>query len=314
MAKKKRILVVGSSNMDLSMNMYKVPEAGETLTDDGGVAYMPGGKGLNSAAAFKRLGGECVFCTKLGADLHGQKLYSYLKETGLDTSCIKVDRDAPTGFAAVLKEADGQNRIIYYPGSNVCITRENLNEAFGCEPDALYVSFEVSFEVALAAARIASSRGIPIFIDAAPADKSYPLENLPPLEIFSPNETETLEYTGILPVGLDASLRAALALWKRVKCKYLVIKQGTRGVFIYDGKHYSMIPAYRADKVVDTTAAGDVFTSALTLEYLESGGDIVIASKYGAAAGAVTVSKVGAASSVPTVEEIIDLIKRRPVQ
>ncbi len=309
----KRILVVGSSNMDLSMNMYKVPAAGETVTDDGGVAYNPGGKGLNAAMAFKRLGADCVFSTRLGADMHGQKLYTYLKESGINTSYIKVDHDNPTGFAAVLKESDGQNRIIYYPGANITLTRDNILEAFSCQPDAVFINFEISFDAALAAAKIAASRGIPIFVDAAPADKEHALEALPELEVFSPNETETLEYTGILPAGADASLRAALALWKRVRCKYIVIKQGARGAFIYDGKHYSMIPAYRADKVVDTTAAGDAFTAALAFEYLESQ-DIVLAAKYAAAAGAVTVSKVGAASSVPTEDEIIDFIRRRPEQ
>ena len=45
----KRILLVGSANMDLSMNIYKMPAQGETLLDDGGVAYTPGGKGANAA-------------------------------------------------------------------------------------------------------------------------------------------------------------------------------------------------------------------------------------------------------------------------
>ena len=95
MSQNKRILVIGSSNMDLSMNMYKLPNPGETLTDDGGVAYTPGGKGANAAVAFKKLGADVVFSTKLGADLHGQKLYGFFKETGLNTTYIKVDRDNP---------------------------------------------------------------------------------------------------------------------------------------------------------------------------------------------------------------------------
>ena len=309
----KRILVIGSSNMDLSLNMYMLPEKGETLLDDGGVAYTPGGKGANAAIAFKKLGADCIFATKLGADMHGQKLYEYYKSNGINTSGIKVDRDFPTGFAVVIKESDGQNRIIYYPGANTHITKENLAEAFSCMPDAVYIGFEVSFETALLAAKMAYERAVPIFVDAAPADKSYPLELLPPLEVFSPNESETKEYTDILPLGAESSLRAALALWKRVKCKYIVIKQGARGVFIYDGKHYSIVPPYRPDKVVDTTAAGDVFTAALTLEYLRCG-DIMQAAKYGVAAGALTVSKEGASSSIPTLEELSDFIRRTPRQ
>ncbi len=305
----KKVLLVGSSNMDLSLNMYKLPSAGETVIDDGGVAYTPGGKGANAAAAFKKLGADCVFCTKLGADLHGQKLYGYYKELGLDTSYIKVDHDYPTGFAAVLKELDGQNRIIYYPGANNRITTENLIEAFSSMPDAVYIGFEVGFDTALAAAKIATAKGIPVFVDAAPADKSHPLELLPELEVFSPNETETFEYTGIMPAGADSALRAALALYKRVKCKYLVIKQGARGAFVYDGKRYKMIPSFMADRVVDTTAAGDAFTAAMTLSYLECG-DIVDAIQFGCAAGAITVSRSGSASSVPTREEVIDFLRR----
>lgn len=307
----KKILVVGSSNMDLAMNMYKIPAAGETLIDDGGVAYIPGGKGANAAVAFNKMSAECVLCTKVGADLHGQKLYQYYKEIGIDTSYIKVDRDNPTGLAVVMKESDGNNRIVVYPGANNHLTFENVTEAFNCNPDALYIGFEIPFATALAAARIAESRGIPIFVDAAPANKDYPLESLPTVEVFSPNESETAEYTGILPQGADSALRAALALYKRVKAKYIVIKQGDRGAFIYDGKHFSVVPAIRLGKAVDTTAAGDAFTAALTIEYLNNGcEDIKSAVKYGVAAGAITVTRKGASSSIPTDAEIRELLSR----
>ena len=305
----KKILVIGSANMDLSMNMYKVPEAGETLIDDGGVAYIPGGKGANAAVALKKLGADCFFCAKVGADLHGQKLYQYYKDLGINTSYLKVDRENPTGLAVVMKESDGNNRIIVYPGANSMLSLDNINEAFGCNPDALYLGFEVPFQTALAAARIASSRGIPIFVDAAPASKDYPLESLPMLEIFSPNEIETETYTGIVPQGTDSALRAALALYRRVKAKYIVIKQGERGAFVYDGKHFFVVPAIRLGKVVDTTAAGDAFTAALTVEYLNTD-NIRKAVKYGVAAGSLAVTRRGASSSVPTEDEVRAVIMR----
>lgn len=308
---KNKVLLVGSANMDLSLNVYKTPAPGETVTDNGGVAYVPGGKGANAALAFSRLGGDCTFCTKLGADTHGQQLYKYYCESGLDTSAIKVDRDQPTGFAVVIKESDGQNRIIYYPGANNHISTDSIISSFEEKnPSALFTNFEVSFETALAAAKIAAAKNVPIFIDAAPADKNQPLESLPYIEVFSPNETETFEYTGVMPAGADSSLRAALSLWRRVKCKYIVIKQGARGACIYDGKHFDMIPAFRPEKVVDTTAAGDTFTAAMTLEYLRTG-DIKAAVRYGAAAAAIAVSRPGASTSVPTAEEVRDFLASR---
>jgi ribokinase len=305
----KKILVIGSANMDLSMNMYKVPEVGETLIDDGGVAYIPGGKGANAAVALKKLGADCVFCAKVGADLHGQKLYQYYKDQGIDTSYLKVDRENPTGLAVVMKESDGNNRIIVYPGANSGLSIDNISEAFECNPDALYLGFEIPFSIALSAARIAASRGIPIFVDAAPASKDYPLESLPMLEIFSPNEIETETYTGIVPQGTDSALRAALALYRRVKAKYIVIKQGERGAFVYDGKHFFVVPAIRLGKAVDTTAAGDAFTAALTVEYLNTD-NIRNAVKYGVAAGALAVTRRGASSSIPTEDEVRAVIMR----
>ena len=303
----KKILVIGSANMDLALNVYRVPNAGETLTDNGGVAYTPGGKGANAAIAFARLGADVSFCAKLGADVHGQQLYNFYKSQGVDTSTIKVDRNLPTGFAVVMKETDGQNRIIYYPGANGHISREQMIEAFdSVKPDAVFINFEISFESALTAARIAETRGVPIFVDAAPADKGFALESLPYMEVFSPNETETLEYTGIMPTGQDSSLRAALTLWRKVKCKYLVIKQGARGSSIYDGRRFEMIPPWRVE-CVDTTAAGDTFTAALTIAYLNSG-DVISAAKYASAAAAITVSREGATTSVPTAEEVTNFI------
>ena len=305
---KKKILLVGSANMDLSMSLERLPAAGETLIDNGGIFYNPGGKGANAAVAITRLGGECIFSAKLGADSHGQRLFGYYKSEGIDTGHIKVDSEHQTGLAVVIKEASGENRIVVYPGANAHITEAAIREAFDESPDAVYLGFEVPFETTLIAARLAAERGVPIFLDAAPADKNYPLESLPELEVFSPNETETLEYTGIMPTGIESSLRASLALYKRVKCKYIVIKQGDRGAFLYDGKRYNTYPAYRVGKVVDTTAAGDTFTAALTLEYARCG-DIDAAIRFANAAGAITVTRRGAASSIPTEAEVLAVLE-----
>ena len=305
-----KILLVGSANMDLSMNIYKMPMEGETLLDDGGVAYTPGGKGANAAVAFAKLGGECVFCTKLGRDAHGQRLYEYYKPCGINTSYIKVDPDSPTGLAVVIKESNGSNRIIVYPGANRTLNNDNIIDAFNSRPDALYLGFEIPFSMAVAAAKIARANNVPIFVDAAPASKEYALESLPEVEIFSPNETETFEYTGVMPKGTDSCLKAAYSLFQKVKAKYIVIKLGSRGAFFFDGKHFDLIPAYRPDEVVDTTAAGDTFTAAMTLEYLRSG-NIKEAIKFGAAAAAISVSRKGASASVPSLDEVREFIAKR---
>ena len=304
MSNKKRILVIGSANLDFSMNLYKLPEAGQTVTDDGGVAYVPGGKGANAAIALSRLGADTVFCAKLGADVHGQRLYSYYKEIGLDTTYVKVDHDNPTGLAVIIKEGDGSTRQVVYPGANSQLTTELIMEAFESNPDALYLGFELPYPMVVAAARVAASKNIPIFIDATFANKEHDLEKLPPVEIFSPNEQEAFELTGIMPTSMETSLRASLAIARKTKAKSVVIKMGSRGAFLYDGKRYNTFPAARVDKTVDTTSAGDAFTAAMVLEYLRNGGDVKEAIKYGNIAGAITITRPGATYSIPTKEEV----------
>ena len=313
MSNKKRILLIGSANMELTMNMYKLPDPGEALIDDAGVAYMPGGKGANGAIALTRLGAQCIFSTKLGADAHGQKLYNYYKEMGIDASHVMVDRDHPTGLSVVMKESDGSVRKIIYPGANSNITTEQIMDAFSCNPDALYLSFEIPYAMAVAAAKVASAKNIPIFVAAGPASKEHALEALPPVEIFCPNEQEAFEYTGVKPSGIQDALHACIALYRRCKCKYVVIKQGSRGAFLYDGKHYDTLPAIRvpgSGKIVDLSGAGDTFTAALTVEYLRNGGNIKRAIAYANAAAAIAITKVGSVASIPTNDEVNALFKK----
>ena len=305
-----KILFIGGSSLELNLNVYKVPAAGECAVDDGGVAYIPGGRASLAAAAAAKMGADSILATRLGADSHGKQLFSFFKDAGIDTSLVKADREKPTGFSVLIKESDGTVRSISYPGANLDLGADHVIEAMQSDPDAVFISLEIPFHVVIAAARAAVSRGIPVFIDGSPASRAYPLEELPEIEAFIANTDEMKEYTGELPAGATASLRAALALTKRISCKYLVIKQGSRGSFLYDGKHYQMEAALRIDRPQDTSGAGDVYGAALVLEYARSGGDINTAIRYATAASALAVTRIGASSGVPTDDEVMTVYNR----
>lgn len=309
---KKKILTVSSANMDFVMNIQKLPVAGQTLSDPGTYAFVPGGKGANSAVTVSRLGGASVFCTRLGNDANGERLRSIYLSEGIDPRFILTDPEASTGLASIMVEPSGQNRIIVFPGSNARVCEKDVASALLCRPDALLMHLEIPRETVLAAARLAAAKTIPVFLDAGPADPSFPLEQLPELCVFSPNETETKAFTGIYPDNPDTCLTAAIALARRVRAKYYVIKLGERGCYVYDGKYYSCVPGYSVP-VVDTTAAGDVFTAALTLEYLRSG-DIVRAARFGNVAGALSVCVAGALPSLPTSAAVEDFMEQKGIR
>lgn len=147
-------------------------------------------------------------------------------------------------------------------------------------------------------------------MDAGPADTTFPFCNLPPLKIFSPNETEAKAFTGISPDNEGNCLLCVMALSEIVPSEFYVIKLGARGCYVYDTKKKEgcFIPSLKV-KAVDTTAAGDAFTAALTLEYLRCG-DIIRGAKYANVVGAITVGRKGASSSIPTTAEVDEFIKR----
>ncbi len=309
---KKRILVVSSANMDFVMKVGKLPEAGQTIIENREYSYVPGGKGANAAVALARLGADSVFCAKLGSDNNAQRLKTLYTENGVDVRFIRHDRNVPTGLASIIVEENGNNRIVVYPGSNMTISRGDIEDAFTCLPDAVFLQFEIPDEAVIMATEYAKKQNVPIFVDAGPARADYPLEKLAaPLEVISPNESETYALTGINPTNIDNCLKAAVALQSRVKSKYVVIKLGGRGAYIHDGKFSQLISTYEGD-VVDTTAAGDAFTAALTLEYLRSN-DIVRAVKYANAVGTLVVGKAGASSSLPTADEVDAFIRSRGI-
>ena len=306
-----KVLVVSSANMDFVMNMNAVPAAGQTVIDSGSYRYVPGGKGANSAVAFRRLGGDCVFCCKLGRDANGDALRKVYENEGMDTRFIATDADQPTGLAAIFVEANGANRIVVYPGSNATLNKKDIDAAMTSDPDALYLQLEISHDAIIYAAQAAALKNIPIFMDAGPADVSFPLEKLPTLEVFSPNETECEIFTGINPSTEEDCLRAANKLSERIRAKYIVLKLGGRGCYIYNGKEGYVSPSFKA-KVVDTTAAGDAFTAGLVLHYLANG-NMKQAAQYGNVVGAITVSRAGASTSIPSEAEVAEFIKQNDI-
>lgn len=302
MPKKPRILVVGSANIDLMARMSRVPRVGETTLENNRYEYIPGGKGANAALAVAKAGGDSVLCCKLGSDTHGGRLIGIYENMGINTRFVTADKKERTGLAIVMVEQNADNRIVVYPGANRRLRPVDAEEAFTCYPDAVYINFEIPTETVLAAADFARAQNVPIVIDAGPAGDGFPLESLGPVDIFSPNEEEIYAFTGVRPTTVENCLMACLALSNRIKAKYYAVKMGERGVFLYDGKYYNIIAPYNVEEV-DTTAAGDAFTAAMTVEYLRSY-DICRACEYGNIAGALTVSKAGAFTSIPSHEEI----------
>jgi ribokinase len=307
---KPRILVVGSANMDIVFSMPRIPNKGESIVAEN-YTYVPGGKGANAVTAVARLGADAVFCARLGNDDIGVKLAEAYRRENIVTRFISTDKNAQTGLAAILLENDGSNRIIVYPNANLNLEPGDVENAFLSYPDAVLTQFETNPESVIAASRFAEKQNIPVFIDAGPVRKDFPYELLRNVEIISPNEVETAQITGINPTNAEMCLQACMRLQNMTKAKYIVLKLSDRGCCSYDGKDFEYMTSHFVE-AVDTTAAGDAFTAALTVEYMRTK-NIVAACKYANLAGAVTVTKFGAMSSLPTRKDIENFISAKKI-
>ncbi len=299
----KRLLVVGSANIDFRIETSCIPRAGETLISDGKYVLTPGGKGANSAMAAARLGDtEVALCARLGDDNYGEQLRRYFTLNGINSRYIVTDKVEQTGSAFVLVENDGTNRIIVFKGANKRLCAADVDEAFKCSPDGVLVQFEGGPDAVAATALRAHKSGIPLFVDAGAVTRNWNMATIPECEIFSPNETETEILTGVRPASPSDCLKASISLCNRINIKYVVLKLGSRGCFVYDGKYCDLVSSYDVDEI-DTTAAGDAFTAAIAAEYMRTG-DIIHSARYANAVGALTVTRKGAIASLPTGDEV----------
>ena len=304
-----RLLVIGSINMDLVMELEKVPEAGETVLGRS-YSYIPGGKGANQAVAAARLGGRVTFCGRVGNDSNGKFLSDNLRADNIDTSFLESDDEHQTGLAVIPVEADGENRIMVFPGANDAITRCDIDRAMEQAYDAIIMQLEIPLDMVYYAFDKAKAASIPVILDTGPA-KDISLEKLKGIHVISPNESEARTLTGIKVDDWESGLRAAKKLADASDATYVVIKMGKRGALLYEKGNdtHDIFPAYRVN-AVDSTAAGDSFTAAMAIKMLEYG-DIRRAIAYANAVGALCVSRMGAQPSLPKAEEVEQFLTSR---
>lgn len=303
-----KILMVGSIMMDLILQMPRIPHPSESLL---GTSYSNagGGKGSNSAVAAAKAGGDVSVCGTLGQDANGEALLGMLKDVGIDVSNLRLKEGANTGMAVIMLEENGMNRLAIYTGANNDTTPASVEEAFkDKEYDALMMQLEIPLESNVRAFELAKERGMITCLDAGPA-QDYPIEKFQGITILSPNETETEALVGILPKDDDTCVAACKILHERSNCKYVVLKMGDKGSFIYGEGICQMVPTFKVE-AVDPTAAGDCFTGVLVKQYAETG-DIVTSARYASAAAAISVQHLGAQPSLPSKDAIEAFLAER---
>ena len=296
---KKGILVIGSLNMDLSIDLAKMPVTGETILGRG-IAYKAGGKGANQACAAGKLGGRVRMLGCVGQDEFGQKLVKSLSESGVETDYIKESRDLPTGTAVIYVDDNGDNSIVVIPGANLaCYTaylKEKDEQFHWC--DYVVLQMEIPYEAVWYSVKRAKELGKMVILNPAPAPDEIPEEILSLVDYLTPNETEIIALNG---KSKDDIREGAEKLLSR-GVSNVIATLGDRGALLVNRYGETFYPARRVVSV-DTTAAGDCFNGAMVAALAE-GQSEAEAILFANIASSIAVTRKGAQESLPIREEV----------
>ncbi len=304
-----KISVFGSFVVDLMFRVPKLPTKGETLK-----AYTfkigPGGKGGNQAVAARRAGAEVSMITKVGKDSFGEIGLDNFRKEGINIQFVFQDDAYPTAVASIyVDDKTGDNQIVIEMGAceritaeEVELARENIESA-----DVLITQLEANLDATEKAIDIANKQGVVVILNPAPA-QSLSDELLKKIDILTPNETEAeILCENIKVKNVSDAKEAAKQLLNR-GVKTVILTLGEKGAYLFNKDTECYIEALKVD-VVDTTGAGDAYNGGLAAALAE-GKDVIEAAKFANVVGALSVTKIGTAPSMPYRDEIEKYLKK----
>jgi ribokinase len=303
-----RVVVVGSSNIDLIMKMARLPRRGETVTDATFVRAF-GGKGANQAVGAARAGGDVIFVGCVGDDGYADEVVASLEADGVDGRFVFRERGVPSGTALIMVGEDGENYLAVAPGANDRLSPAHVDRARGALEEAAVVmaQCEIPAETLAHVIDLGARLGKPVMLNLAPA-RPVAEASLRRLAWLAVNETEAEFLTG-LSVRTDAEAAAAADALRARGPRTVVLTLGERGSFVSSEEHRGLVPAFPVE-AVDTTAAGDVHCGALAVALVE-GRPLREAVRFANAAAALSVTRLGAQPSAPRRPEIDALLAPR---
>lgn len=277
------ILLVGSYGAGITVQLPRVPEAGETLSGST-LSIGHGGKSSNQAVAVMRQGGRAALITALGEDSFAGAARAMWDEEGVDHSGVKVVPGASMA-GVIMVEPSGENRIVIAPGALDQLAPEDLDQrraAFEAA-DVVVVGLEVPVATAEQAITLAHECGSTVVLNPAPA-ASLRHDVLALAEYVLPNETEHEFYASqgyVAPEG-----------------QTIILTRGGQGATITAAGQARDIPAYPQEHVVDTTGAGDTFVGTFAAA-LDAGAEVVEAVQRAVVASSLSVTVAEVIPSIP---------------
>jgi len=257
MAKRPRIAVIGSANIDLTTFSDRFPKAGETIFGQKFDLGF-GGKGANQAVASRFCGADVFMIAKVGSDLFGPATIENFRKLGIDATHVKQIEGVSSGVAPIFVEPNGQNRIFVVKGANDLLRPADVDAASDLLKTVacMVLQFEIPLETVYYSVDFARKNGIRCIVNPAPA-QPVDLNALVGLDYLVPNESEAETITGMPVRNVEDAKRCAEKLLSG-GVKRVILTLGANGSLLAGREGMEHIPAFSV-KSIDSTGAGDAF-------------------------------------------------------
>jgi ribokinase len=297
-----RIGVIGSTNMDLTTTVERMPVWGETVLARHFETSF-GGKGANQAVAAAKLGAEVVMVSNLGDDTLGLSALNNFESFGVDTRHVRRIPNQSTGTATILvDEGSGDNAILIVAGANGDLSSADVDAASEAlkSCDLILLQLEIRLETAYAAIRFGRQNGVRTMLNPAPARRNLDMGVVTQASFLIPNETELAILAG-MPVESEAEVSAAAQSLIKKGVETVIVTLGARGALLATPQGVRRVAPVKV-QAIDTTGAGDAFIGSFA-RYFAAGLDLDAALAKATLYAADSVTKRGAQKSFATESE-----------
>jgi len=303
-----KILVIGSTNMDIIAMVDHLPVPGETI-GNGNLARAHGGKGANQAVAAARAGGDVTFITCIGEDDDGKKMHEGFQDEGINTEQVAIVPEVSTGTALIFVDRQGENCIAVAPGANNYLSKNIIDQAEEIikGADLILLQLEIPYATIQYICKLAARHQKRIILNPAPA-RQLDDDVLGSLEYLVLNETEAEIITG--NKLRDDNMEELCRTIKDMGPDHIILTLGSRGSYVFTEQVQQMVEGFTI-KAVDSTAAGDTFCGAFAVSLVGKDQDIIESVRFANAAGALSVTRQGAQTSIPDLKSIKEFLARQ---